>query len=353
MLDTNAMSNSFDASTVVRSLSAQSGDGDARLPHICVVIPMYKAQDHIVQVLVGIPAFVRSIVVVDDCSPDASLERAQAVANERVYFVYHTQNQGVGGAMLSGYRKAIELGAEVIVKIDADDQMDPDYLFPLIAPILTGEADYTKGNRFLHARQLRSMPLLRRIGNVGLSFLTKLASGYWNIFDPTNGYTAIHAALIPLLDESAIDRHYFFESSMFIELGLMRAVVRDIYIPARYGGEKSSLSERKALIEFPPRLFKGFLRRIWLQYFLRDFGILSVYLMSGIVLLLFGFIFGMFNWIHNAQLDVPTPIGTVMLAAMPVILGVQFLLQANLLDIQNVPSQPLQRQAHLSTTLGK
>ena len=316
------------------------------LPHICVVIPMYKAQEHISAVLKGIPDFVRSIVVVDDCSPDASSECAQAVGDNRMHLVHHAQNQGVGGAVLTGYHTAVALGAEVIVKMDADDQMDPDYLLPLITPILASEADYTKGNRFLHARQLKTMPLPRRIGNLGLSFLTKMASGYWDIFDPTNGYTAIHAALIPLLDESAIDHRYFFESSMFIELGLTRAVVRDVSIPARYGSERSSLSERKALFEFPPRLFKGFLRRIWIQYFLRDFGLLSVYLVSGMALLLFGLIFGGYHWIRNSQLDIQTPVGTVMLAAMPVILGVQFLLQVILIDVQSIPAQPL----HLEST---
>jgi dolichol-phosphate mannosyltransferase len=312
-----------------------------QLPHICVVIPMYKAQDHIARVLAGIPSFVQSIIVVDDCSPDASYEHAIAAANARVHFVRHEQNQGIGGAMLSGYQKALTLGAEIVVKMDADDQMDPVYLLPLITPILRGEADYTKGNRFLHARQLRSMPVRRRIGNIGLSFLTKMASGYWNIFDPTNGYTAIHAALIPLLDESAIDRRYFFESSMTIELGLIRAVVRDVYIPARYGAERSSLSERNALFSFPRRLFRGWLRRVWLQYFLRDFGLTSIYLITGIGLLLFGLIFGGYYWIRNAQFNTPTPAGTVMLAAMPVLLGIQFLLQSIFLDIQNIPDNPV------------
>jgi glycosyltransferase involved in cell wall biosynthesis len=312
---------------------------------------MYKAQDHIAKVLAGLPAFVQTIVVVDDCCPDASYERARAVADARVHFVRHTQNQGVGGAMLSGYKKAVELGAEVVVKMDADDQMDPAYLGPLIAPLLAGEADYAKGNRFSHTRQLQSMPLIRRVGNIGLSFLTKLASGYWNIFDPTNGYTAIHALLIPMLDETAIDRRYFFESSMFLELGLLRAVVRDVYIPAHYGDEKSSLSEHRALFTFPLRLLKGLLRRLWIQYFLRDFGIMAVHLISGSVLTLFGLIFGGYHWIGNAQLEVVTPIGTVMLAAMPVILGVQFLLQAVVLDVQNVPIRSLHRQSELCTVL--
>lgn len=315
---------------------------DDQLPHLCVVIPMYNAQAHITQVVETLPAFIHSIVVVDDCSHDASVDRVRQVNDPRVHLVQHSVNQGVGGAIATGYQEALALDAKIIIKMDADGQMDPAYLLPLITPILTGEADYTKGNRFLHARELQTMPWQRRVGNIGLSFLTKLASGYWNIFDPTNGYTAIHASLIPLLDWTAIDRRYFFESSMFLELGLLRAVVRDVYIPARYADEISSLSERKALLEFPPRLFEGFIRRLWIQYFLRDFSIFSVFLVSGMMLFLFGGGFGLYHWIRSAELNMATPIGTVMLAVLPVILGIQLLLQAIVLDIQNIPIQPLQ-----------
>jgi glycosyltransferase involved in cell wall biosynthesis len=310
---------------------------------IVVVIPAFRAAPHLERVVRGIPAFVAQIVVVDDCSPDdtAIIAIRLAGSDQRVVLVQHPANQGVGGAMLSGYQKAVELGADVIVKMDSDDQMDPAYLPALIAPILSGQADYTKGNRFLHTRQLAAMPWLRRVGNTGLSFLTKLASGYWNMFDPTNGYTAIHAAVVPLLDTAAIDRRYFFETSMFLELGLLRAVVKDVYIPARYGNETSHLSERRALREFPPRLLRALLRRVWVNYFLRDFGVLSVFLVSGIILLLFGLVFGGYHWILAWQLSVPTPVGTIMLAVLPAILGVQFLLQACILDVQNVPAQPV------------
>jgi dolichol-phosphate mannosyltransferase len=284
---------------------------------------------------------VQTIVVVDDCSPDDSWEQAQAAADSRVHFVRHDHNQGVGGAVLSGYKKALELGALVIVKMDADGQMDPTYLGELVEPIALGEADYSKGNRFLHERALSAMPRLRRLGNVGLSFLTKLASGYWNIFDPTNGYTAIRASLVSALNETAIDRRYFFETSMFLELGLLRAVVRDVYIPARYGDETSHLSEGRALVEFPLRLMRGFLRRIWIQYFLRDFNLVSLFLVSGLALLGFGSVFGAYHWWNSESLGVATPTGTVMLAVLPVILGVQFLLQAVALDVQNIPNRSI------------
>ena len=170
----------------------------ASSPAIGVVIPAFRAEKHIRNVLAGIPRFVSFIIVVDDCSPDHTAELVRGCADPRIYLVSQEKNQGVGGAVLTGYQKAVELGAEIIVKIDSDGQMDPAYIIPFIAPILMNQADYTKGNRFLHAKELKSMPLIRRIGNAGLSFLTKAASGYWNIFDPTNGYTAIHASLFLL-----------------------------------------------------------------------------------------------------------------------------------------------------------
>jgi glycosyltransferase involved in cell wall biosynthesis len=172
----------------------------SHIPLIAVVIPAYRAERQILKVLSGIPSFVSFIVVVDDCSPDTTAELVRNHTDPRIHLVSHSANQGVGGAVLTGYNRALELGAEIIAKMDSDDQMDPAYLIPLLAPILTGQADYTKGNRFLHVNELQSMPLIRRIGNAGLSFLTKAASGYWNIFDPTNGYTAIHASIIPLLE---------------------------------------------------------------------------------------------------------------------------------------------------------
>ncbi len=318
---------------------------DVPMVQVAVVIPAYRAAAQIAGVLRGIPDFVNCIVVVEDCSPDdtAAVVEAESRRDPRIRLLRHTENQGVGGAVLAGYAEARRLGAEIVVKMDSDGQMDPAHLPALIAPIVRGEADYTKGNRYLHARQLRSMPLPRRIGNLGLSFLTKLASGYWNIFDPTNGYTAIHASLIPLLNHEDIGRRYFFESSMLLELSLLRAVVRDVYIPARYGDETSNLSIAKTLRQFPPALARGFCRRAWIQYFVRDFSIASLYAIAGLALLLSGGVFGATHWLSSAHDGVATPTGTVMLAVLPVLLGIQLLLQAVSLDIQNQPRHCLHR----------
>ncbi len=306
-----------------------------------VVIPAYKAEKHILRVLERIPDFISHVVVIDDCSPDRTAELVQqrTLVDPRVLLVQHTENQGVGGATVTGYHAAAEMGAMVIAKMDSDGQMDPNYLLPLINPIIQGKADYTKGNRFLYGTEIERMPLVRRIGNLGLSFLTKAASGYWNIFDPTNGYTAIRTALLKRMDLSKVDRRYFFETSLLIEMGIRRAVVRDVSIPARYGDETSSLSEWKALLEFPPKLLKGMLRRIYILHFFHDFTSIAVFLLGGLAGVTFGLIWGIYHWVKSSQMGVPASTGTVMIAVLPLMIGIQLILQAIVLDIQNVPGE--------------
>jgi len=318
------------------------------LPAVAVVIPAYRAARTIENVIAGVPSFVRHIVVVDDGSPDETADVVRRAGDPRVDLVAHETNQGVGGAVMTAYQRAVQLGAEIIAKMDADGQMDPDYLLQLITPVVLGEADYTKGNRFLHERELRAMPGRRRFGNAGLSFMTKLASGYWSVFDPTNGYTAIHASLVPLLATASVAKRFFFESSMLLNLSLLRAVVRDVYIPARYGAG-SHLSESRAAVQFPFQLFRGFLRRVRLEYFVRDFTAVSLYLVAGLLLTIFGVTWGVWHWAASSQANTPATTGTVMIAVLPVIVGVQLLLQALTLDIQSVPTDPIHSSVRLVT----
>lgn len=317
----------------------------ADMPKIAVVIPAYRAVASIEEVIRGIPTWVDLIVVVEDGGGDntAGLVSSMAKMDPRIHLVCHSSNQGVGGAVLSGYRLACQLGAEIIVKIDSDGQMDVAYLRQLIAPLAAGEVDYTKGNRFLYTEELKAMPITRRIGNIALSFLAKSASGYWNVFDPTNGYTAIHAALVRRLCFDRLDNRYFFETSMLLELGLLRAVVRDVFMPSRYGNEISYLSKRRAIMSFPGKLIKSLFRRLWIQYFVCDFNIGSVFFVGGMGLFIFGAIFGLAHWIQSALVHppTPTPTGTVMLSVLPIILGFQLLLQFIVLDVQNVPNKPV------------
>jgi len=311
-----------------------------------VVIPAYRCETTIAGVIDHIPEWIDHVIVVDDSSPDSTSSIVKEVMkrDDRVHLIQHSRNQGVGGAVLSGYREAVNLGSDIVIKMDSDDQMDPACLTQLIKPIQRREADYTKGNRFLRKGEIRTMPSLRRVGNLGLSFLTKLASGYWNIFDASNGYTAISTEVIRLLDPAEIDKRYFFETSMLIELGICGAVVRDIYIPVRYGAGTSSLSEWRTLVEFPPKLLRGLVRRVIMRYYMHDFTAVALFLTSGMALTLFGLIWGIAEWIRFSSLGVAAPTGTIMIAVLPLILGVQLLLQAIVMDIQNVPKEVLQRQ---------
>ena len=309
---------------------------------IAVVIPAYHVADEIEDVIRSLPDYLRHIIVVDDASPDNTSELVQALANRdrRIVLVRHEQNQGVGGAMLTGFKKALELGAQVVVKIDGDHQMDPAHIPALVTPLLEGKADYAKGNRFRDFESLQHMPLVRRIGNLGLSFLTKAATGYWNCFDPTNGFFAIRAEILKELPLERIDRRYFFETSMLANLYLLGAYILDVPMPARYRGERSSLSIWRVLFEFPAKLFVTFLRRILLRYFLFDFSMVSVYLLTGLPLILFGLIFGSVKWVQYAKLGVAAPTGTVILPTLALILGIQILLSAIEIDMNAAPKTP-------------
>ncbi|MCZ2127603.1 MAG: glycosyltransferase family 2 protein [Anaerolineales bacterium] len=307
--------------------------------NLAVVVPAYRTEREILAVLRGLPDFVRHIVVVDDASPDASAELVRAAAQDdaRICLIRHEKNQGVGGAMVSGFKKALELGAQIIVKVDGDGQMDPRYIPDLILPLIEGRADYAKGNRFRDFDALRQMPLIRRVGNLGLSFLAKAASGYWNVFDPTNGYFAIRAEMLASLPLDRLDKGYFFETSMLARLYLRDARVQDVTIPARYRNEISSLSVRRTLIEFPLKLLQTLIKRVVLKYFIFDFSMTSVYLLTGIPLLLFGLIFGGIKWIQYAERGIPAPTGTVILPTLSVILAIQILLSAINLDLAAAP----------------
>jgi glycosyltransferase involved in cell wall biosynthesis len=315
---------------------------------IAVVIPAYKVQDHITRVIAGIPKWVKFIVVVNDASPDETAEILKRVKDRRLHIIHHGINQGVGGAVLSGYTKALSLGANIMVKMDGDGQMDPAYLPTIIDPVLRGKADYAKGNRFLHTTALQRMPFLRRLGNVSLTFFTKIASGYWDIFDPTNGYTAIEKTALSMLSTDQISRDYFFESNMLLALRRINAVIRDVPIPSRYGDEKSSLSISRVLFTFPFRLIKGFFQRISREYFWFDFNAGSLLLLFGLILMVFGFVWGVVKWNQSLVTGIPATTGTVLIAVLPIIVSVQFLTQFLVLDIGRIPKEPLS-QIHKTT----
>jgi len=310
---------------------------------VAIVVPAYQAQPWIAETLARIPSFVtRIVVVVDGCTDQTGPVVSQAAATDpRIVRIDHPVNRGVGAAMRTGYRRALEDGAEIVAKMDADGQMDPAALPALLLPVALGRADYAKGNRFVHSREIRAMPAVRLVGNAALSFLSKLSTGYWNLLDPTNGYTAISREALSAIDLDELDDRFFFESSMLTELSMVRAVCADVAIPARYGDESSHLSVARSLVEFAAKHARAFLRRLWLRYVVLDFSAVSLLLAIGFPLTVFGIVFGIRNWVHSSLYDVPATAGTVMVAAFTTAAGLFSLVQAMIYDILAIPSVPL------------
>lgn len=304
-------------------------------PRVVIVIPCYRVARHIAALVERIPPRWSQIVCIDDASPDDTADVVTALGDPRLTLLRHPENRGVGGAMKTGYAHALALGAEIVVKLDGDGQMDPADLDALIAPLVAGEADYAKGNRFVDLLALQRMPPVRRLGNAALSFASKVASGYWNMLDVSNGYTAITRDALERLATGALAERYFFETSMLIELYLARARVADVALPARYGDEESSLRIGRVIATFPPLLLRGFARRVYWRYLIEDFGLVSLCALAGAPLLLFGVVFGVLEWVASVQSGVPASAGTVLLAALPVMLGVQLLLTAAVLDVHS------------------
>lgn len=304
---------------------------------IAVVIPCYKVSKQIKDVLVSIPEFIDYIIVVDDACPEKSGDVAKEVYHDNV--IYHKKNEGVGGAVISGFKRAIELKVDIIVKMDGDGQMDSNSIAKLIQPLINNGADYTKGNRFHDFKALKNMPKIRLFGNSVLSFIVKAASGYWNIIDPTNGFFAISSQSIDSININRIDKGYFFETDMLIHLNLMNNVVKDVPISAIYKDEISNLRIGYVVLTFPLKIVKGLLKRIFFKYYIYNFNMASIYLLVAIPLLLFGLSYGMYRWWISLVENTENSSGTIMLVALPVILGMQFLLQAISIDIENVPTK--------------
>ena len=315
-------------------------------PRIAVVIPSYKVTRHIIGVIAGIGPEVSRIYVVDDKCPDHSGQFVREhCADPRVQVIEHAENQGVGGAVMTGYQAAIAEGIDIIVKVDGDGQMDARLIPDFVAPIVNGEADYTKGNRFFDLEQINQMPALRLFGNAVLSLLTKLSSGYWDLFDPTNGYTAIHVNAARHLPLHRISKRYFFETDMLFRLNTINAAVVDVPMDASYGDEVSNLKISKIVTEFMAKHLRNFGKRIFYNYYLRNMSLASIELPLGLLMLLGGGGYGIVHWLQSAAAGVATAPGTVMLSALPVLMGMQLILAFLAHDIASVPRRPIHRMA--------
>ena len=300
-----------------------------------VIIPAYQAHDKIGGVLAGIPAYADWIIVVDDASTDGTADAVRRMIDRRIILLRHEKNTGVGGAMATGFAQAIKLGAFLIAKIDADGQMDPKYLDRFARMCIYHGCDYVKANRFGHLGAIPSMPKARLFGSVILSFLTKIASGYWNVFDPQNGYVMITRRMLLRLDLSRIDKGYFFENSMMILLNIVRAKIGEIYLPASYGDERSSMKLTRIIASFPVKLFKGFFYRIYQKYVFRSLSPFFLMFIFGLTGCVWGGVWGGWIWYKSYMTGIPATTGAVVLALLPLIVGWSTLLQAFVLDIQD------------------
>lgn len=310
---------------------------------IAAVIPCYRVADRVLDVIAGIPPVVQRIYCVDDACPQSSGKIIEAGCRDpRVRVLRHERNQGVGGAVMTGYARALADGAEIIVKIDGDGQMPLEALDNLLQPILSGRADYAKGNRFYFLRDVEGMPPARLFGNAVLSFLTKLSSGYWSIFDPTNGFTAIHRAALARLRPETIQRGYFFESDMLHHLYMARAVVVDVPVRAKYGDEASSLTIRATILPFLAGHIRNFARRLVYTYYIRDLNMASLELLLSMLLLLGGTGWSLWHLWRSIETGIAATAGESLIGVLPIIMGFQMLLAAIHYDTQNLPSLPLQ-----------
>ena len=319
--------------------------GTARRARIAVVIPCFRVRDHILAVLSGIGREVDAVYVIDDACPESTGEHVRSSCPDpRVRVIRLERNLGVGGATMRGYRAAIDEGMDILVKLDGDGQMDPARIPSLVRPIAEAEADYAKGNRFFDLDDAGKMPFVRLVGNSLLSLVNKMASGYWDVMDPTNGFTALHAAVCRALPLEKISHDYFFESDMLFRLATLRAVVVDVPMPAHYGSETSNLRVGRAAATFPGRFVLRTLKRYFYCYFLRDFNAGTAQFVIGLALAIGGAIFGGVHWLESIETGVPATAGTIMLAALPVLIGGHLLISALNYDIANVPRRPLHPQ---------
>lgn len=318
---------------------------NSSIPLIAVVIPCYRVRRNICEVIKGIGKEVQRIYVVDDACPEKTGEYVKAqIKDKRIRVLSHAENQGVGGAVITGYKAAIADGMDVVVKIDGDGQMDPQLIPTIARPVLEGNADYSKGNRFESLENLFGMPRVRIFGNAVLSLWSKVASGYWTVTDPTNGFTAIHRKALEAINLDKVRKSYFFESDMLFRLSIANCVVADVPMLAVYGEEKSNLKIWKTLFEFPWRHSINFLKRVFYRYYLREWSVGSFELPLGIFLLAFGTWFGLSSYLTAAAAGTATTAGQVTASAVALILGVQLLLSFLSYDVQSEPRIPRQRR---------
>jgi glycosyltransferase involved in cell wall biosynthesis len=302
---------------------------------VAVVVPAHDEEDLIATTLQGIPAFVDRIYVVDDGSRDATVERARSVGDARVEVVAHERNRGVGAAIVTGYKRALDEGVDVACVMAADNQMDPADLDLLVLPVARGELDYAKANRLVTGEAWTLIPRTRYLGNAVLSMLTKIASGYWHVADSQSGYTALSKRMLDVLDLDRVYTGYGFPNDFLVHLNVWNARVRDFPSRPIYGvGERSGIRYHKVVPRISWLLVKGFFWRLREKYVIRDFHPLVFFYAFGFLATLAGLVLGGIEIGYRvAGNDVS--VGTVVLIALLLISGSQFTLFAMWFDMES------------------
>jgi glycosyltransferase involved in cell wall biosynthesis len=300
-----------------------------------VVVPAHDEEALIGATLGGIPAFVDRVVVVDDGSHDATAERARSFGDARVEVVSHERNRGVGAAIVTGYRRGLEEGLDVVCVMAGDNQMDPGDLAMLVQPVARGELDYAKANRLFTGQAWKLIPRARYLGNAALSMLTKIASGYWHIADSQSGYTAISGAMLAQLDLDRVYPGYGFPNDLLVHLNVWNARVRDFPSRPVYGvGERSGIRYHRVVPRISWLLLRGFFWRLGQKYVIRDFHPLVFFYAFGFLATLAGLALGIVELVYRIGGN-QVSVGTVVLIALLLISGSQFTLFAMWFDMES------------------
>jgi glycosyltransferase involved in cell wall biosynthesis len=301
---------------------------------VAVVVPAFNEEALVASTVSSVPGFVDRIFVVDDASTDATAVRARE-ADPRAEVVVHDENEGVGGAIVSGYRRAVAERIDVTCVMAADGQMDPDDLEVLVRGVASGECDYAKANRLFTGQAWRLIPRTRYLGNAVLSFLTKIASGYWHVADSQSGYTAVSLETLELLDLDRLYRRYGFPNDFLVHLNVWNRRVRDYPSRPIYGvGERSGIRLRRVVPAISWLLVKAFFWRLREKYVIRDFHPLVLFYTIGLVLFGAGVILGLVETALRIAGNA-IPVATIVLVALLVISGLQFLLFAMWFDMES------------------
>lgn len=285
---------------------------------VCAVVPAYNEEKLIGRTIETMPDWVDKIVVVDDCSRDATAARVEAYAGqqpERIVLLRHQVNQGVGGAIATGYCWARDNEMDVAVVMAADAQMDPADLPALLDPVVSGEVDYAKGNRLFTGDAWNQIPRVRYLGNSAMSLLTKIASGYWHVADSQSGYTAANLQVLKTLDWGAMYKRYGQPNDLLVRLNVYNFRVRDVPVRPVYGiGEKSGIRPLRMIPKLSWLLTRLFFYRMWQKYVIRDFHPLLFFYIMGVLLFLPGLAFGLYLLFY--RIFVSTVAATSALFAM-------------------------------------